>query len=150
MAAGALARSVWMVEMGSFLPGAISPPLSFGDDLPIQGRADASFSAFKPAPANRGHDPPRTLLAILPPFGPRLVVRGESGLERYQGCPRGRGADGPRDRGVTTSLFGALYNLTFSCLAALSSWMSWIRDLGGPKGSPFLCEFWRAVIWPIQ
>ena len=144
MAAGALARSVWMVEKGSFLPGAISPPLSTGADLPIQGKADASFSAFAPAPAILGQDPPRSLFANLTPFGSRLAVRGESEPVLCQGCggtnPRGRGAEGPRGRGVTGPLLGALCDLTFSNLAAFSSWISWIRDLGGSPGPPFFCK----------
>ena len=142
MAAGALAKSVWIVEGGKTLPGAISPPLSMGALRPIQGRFEAFFSAIIPVPANLGHDPPRTLLAmpLFIPFMSRLEPRGESGPVLYQGCAGGRpgvreGESGPvlsqgcdrarpGGREVTASLpcARARCNLTFSSREAFNSW----------------------------
>ena len=140
MAAGDLARSVCIVEGGRNFPGATVPPLSIGALLPIQGRAEAFFSAIIPVTAYLGQDPPRPLLAmpLFTPFVSRLEPRGESGPVLCQGCagvrPGGReresgpvlcpGCAGgrPGGREVTASLPRARCNLTFSNRDAFNSW----------------------------
>ena len=148
------------------LPGAISPPLSTGARRPIQGRAEACFSAVTPALTNLGHDTPRSLLALslFDPSVSRLEPRGEGRSVLFPGragaAPGGRRAPGAKGRwalggagagrGAADSLSRALCNLTFSSLDAFNSWINCTLDLAGWEGSPPGCKLDGAVIWPTH